>query len=382
MTEIVPENEKLPENVEELREKYKALEARNNKLNERVLELYTLYNISRTLSTSLQVSDLFDLIVGLIGEALNVDQYCLMILDTEYQKLQIRASHGMPENILMHGEIKVNDGISGRVVTSGKPLLISDVSAETDFFYYHNSGIDQGSYLGVPLKNSQDSVIGVLNAHKPVTNGFSSSDYRLFTAVAEHVAIAVTNAMTFEQTQELVRKDELTGLYNRRYFFERFEREVYRSRRYQRTISLLMLDIDHFKEYNDSYGHLRGDQVLIQISRALQKNLREIDVVARYGGEEFLVLLPETNKTNAVIVGEKLRKAIADIDYHADSPKFPPCHLTVTTGVATIPDDANDPLLALDIADKALYLGKARGRNQVCDRLPDAKNWSQTEPAA
>ncbi len=370
MAQALHEPLDIPDTLEDIQDKYKELVERNNNLNERILELYTLYNISRTLSTSLQVSDLFELIVGLIGEALNVDQYCLMILDEEFQKLQIRASHGMPEHILMHGEVEVNEGISGKVVSGGKPLLINDVSKEKEFFYYTNSGLENGSYLGVPLKNSNETVIGVLNAHKPVTNGFSASDYRLFTAVAEHVAVAITNAMTFEQTQELVRKDELTGLYNRRYFFERFEREVYRSRRYQRTISLLMIDIDHFKEYNDSYGHLRGDKVLKRLAHIFQENLREIDVVARYGGEEFLVLLPETSKNNAVVVGEKLRNAVASVDYNEDNPKLPPCSLTVTTGVASIPDDANDPLLALDVADKALYLGKAQGRNQVCDRLP------------
>ncbi|MDY6830822.1 MAG: sensor domain-containing diguanylate cyclase [Thermodesulfobacteriota bacterium] len=130
--------------------------------------------------------------------------------------------------------------------------MIDDISKENDFFYFPGSGMKQGSYLGVPLKNQEGVIIGVLNAHKPMVKGFSKNDLRLFAAVAENVAIAVSNAMTLQQTRELIRKDELTGLYNRRYFFKRFEREVYRSRRYGRTISLLMIDIDHFKEYNDS----------------------------------------------------------------------------------------------------------------------------------
>ncbi|ABW67545.1 sensor domain-containing diguanylate cyclase [Desulfosudis oleivorans] len=356
--------------LEDLKARYEKLVEINSSLNERVLELYTLYNVSRTLSTSLHVADLFEVVMGLIGEALNVDQYCLMFLDDELQKLQIRASHGIPETVVMHGEIKVTAGVSGRVVSGGHPVLIDDISKESDFFYFPGSGIKQGSYLGVPLKNQEGVIIGVLNAHKPMVNGFSKNDLRLFAAVAENVAIAVSNAMTLQQTRELIRKDELTGLYNRRYFFERFEREVYRSRRYGRTISLMMIDIDHFKEYNDSYGHLRGDRVLKTISRIFESSLRKIDVVARYGGEEFLVLLPETSRENAIRVAEKLRQAVEKVDFNEDAPNLGPCALTITIGVSAIPDDANEPILALDLADKALYMGKAQGRNQVCSKVP------------
>ncbi|MFO8047802.1 MAG: sensor domain-containing diguanylate cyclase [Desulfosudaceae bacterium] len=369
MSDVPAEQLGIPDSSEDLETRYEKLLKTNSILNERVLELYTLYNISRMLSTSLQVSDLFDLVVGLIGESLNVDQYCLMFLDQERQKLQIRASHGMPESVLMHGEIDVNEGIAGRVIAGGKPLLLNDISQEEDFFYFANSGIKEGSFLGIPLVNNQGGTIGVLNVHKPVVNGFSSSDMRLFTAVAEHVAIAITNALSFQQTQELIRKDELTGLYNRRYFFERFEREIYRSRRYRRTISLLMVDIDHFKEYNDTFGHLRGDRALKSLAGIFLDNLRKIDVVARYGGEEFLVLLPETRKADALIVGEKLRRAVEEFDFSEDVKEASPSRLTITVGVTSVPDEANEPLLALDIADKALYLGKAQGRNQVCGEV-------------
>lgn len=366
MNDVSVGKQSATQTIDELREQYYSLLEANNNLNERVLELYTLYHVSRTLSTSLQVSELFDLVVGLIRESLNVDQYCLMFLDKERQKLHIRASHGMPEEVLNKGEINVSEGVSGRVVSSGEPLLINDIRAEAEFFYFPNSGINEGSYLGIPLKNGDGPIMGVLNAHKPVVDGFSQSDLRLFTAVAENVAIAIGNAMTFQQTQELIRRDELTGLFNRRYFFERFERELYRCRRYERSLSLLMIDIDHFKAYNDQFGHLRGDKALKRVAQAFLASLRQIDVVARYGGEEFLVLLPETGKDKAAIVAEKLRKAIEDIDFNEDRKSLEPCGLTVTIGVVGIPEDVEETLSALDMADKALYLGKARGRNQVC----------------
>ncbi len=366
MTEVDLGDVPIPDTVEELKEQYVALLKSNNSLNERVLELYTLYNVSRTLSASLHVSDLFDLVVGLIRESLNVDQYCLMFLDKEMQTLQIRASHGMPDGILNGGEIKVSESVSGRVISSGEPLLINDITVEKNFFYFSNSGITEGSYLGIPLKTGNSSIMGVLNVHKPVVNGFSQMEYRLFTAVAENVAIAINNAMTFQQTQELIRRDELTGLYNRRYFFERFERELYRCRRYGRELSLLMIDIDHFKKYNDNFGHLRGDKALKKVAEAFTGALRQIDMVARYGGEEFLVVLPETTKAKAAVVGEKLRKEVEKIDFNEDADNLGPCSLTITVGVVGVPEDAEETLSALDMADKALYLGKARGRNQVC----------------
>ncbi|MDY6903061.1 MAG: sensor domain-containing diguanylate cyclase [Thermodesulfobacteriota bacterium] len=360
----------MTEAYEKLQAKYQALQEANSNLNERVLELYTLYNISRTLSTSFQVADMFEVVMGLIGEALNVDQYSLMFLDDERHKLLIKASHGMPEGLVVDGEISLEEGVAGKVIKTGKPLLVNDISHEKDFFYFPNSGIDKGSYLGVPLKNPEGLIMGVLNAHKPLINGFAQSDVRLFTAVAENVGIAINNAFTFQQTRELIRKDELTGLYNRRYFFERLEREVYRARRYDRTIALLMIDIDHFKEYNDTYGHLRGDQALKKIARLFVDILRKIDVVGRYGGEEFVVLLPETGKEEAIIVAEKLRNAVSLMDLNSDAANLDAHYLTITTGVSAIPVDANEPLLAIDLADKALYMGKAQGRNRVCAEIP------------
>lgn len=343
----------------------------NQNLNERVLELYTLYNVSRTLSTSLQMTELFELAMNVIGESLSLDQYCLMLLDQDSQKLQIRASHGMPDEIVANGVVSVNEGVSGRVASNGEPVLIQDLSQEKDFFYFKDSGMKKGSYLGVPLSSPDGKVIGVLNAHKPEPDGFDQSDLKLFQAVAEHVAIAINNAMTFQQTQELTKRDELTGLHNRRYFFERFEREVYRAERYERSLSLLMVDIDHFKNFNDKYGHLQGDQALKKFSRVFEESLRKADVVARYGGEEFLVMLPETEKKAAALVAEKLRESVESVDFNEDEPRLGSAGLTITIGVASLPRDTEEALVLLDLADKALYFGKAQGRNQVCTRVPD-----------
>jgi diguanylate cyclase (GGDEF)-like protein len=363
--------QELAAELQALQTEHSGLAEAHEKLKERVIELYTLYKVSRTLSMSIQLNELFDLAMSVIGESLNVNQYCLMLLDEESRQLMIHAHHGMPEKVIAQGSVVKDAGVVARVVREKAPVLIRDMKKEQAFIYFPDSGIDHGSYLGVPLIAKDLKVIGVLSAHKTEIDGFSETEKRLFEAVAEHLAIAIDNALTFQKTRELMQRDDLTNLYNRRYFFERLEREVYRARRYGRTLSLLMVDIDHFKNFNDTYGHLRGDSALARIARLLETNLRKADLVARYGGEEFLALLPETSKDDAAKVGDKLRSETAKLDFNDDAPHLGPAQLTITVGVASMPTDTDDALVLLDFADKALYFGKARGRNQVCVSLPE-----------
>ena len=167
------------EELKELRAEYDQLIENNNALNERVLELYTLYNVSKTLSMSLQVTELFDLTMKVIGRALALDQYCLMLMDDNIGKLVIQASHGLPEEITAQHDGCAQDGVCWKVFESGKTLIINDISKETDFFYFPDSGLQEGSYLGVPLLQRDGRVIGLLNAHKPESQGFTDRDGRI-----------------------------------------------------------------------------------------------------------------------------------------------------------------------------------------------------------
>jgi len=364
--------EKLEKELVSIRAEYENLRASNDTLNQRVLELYTLYNVSRTLSMSLQLSELFDLAMDVIGKSLAFDKYFLMLKDKATQDLSVRASHGIPIESFENGEMALATSLAEKVASSGMPVLVQDLAKEAGGRKYPKRCIKKGSFMGVPLVREKGQPLGVISALKTKPDGFGDNELRLFLAVAEHVAIAVENALIFKRTQELSTKDDLTGLYNRRHFFERFERETYRADRYGRPVSLLMVDIDHFKNYNDSYGHLRGDKALARLSSIMKKKLRKVDTLARYGGEEFLVLLPETDKRAASIVGEKLRAAVETEDFNQDDPSLGEARLTVTIGVAAMPDDTEDPKLLLDLSDKALYYGKAQGRNQVCAEVPES----------
>ncbi len=356
--------------LEELKqENTRALET-NRKLNTQLLELYTLYNISRSLSLSMDIDQLFETSIKVIGESLNLDEYCLMLTDDESGQLVMRASHGMDSKSVSKIRLDMGEGIAGKVAQNGSALMIKDISKESEFFYYPGSNLSKGCFLGVPLKFRDGKTMGVLNAHKPEPGQFFESDQRLFAAVAEHVAVAIENALVFKKTVELSNRDELTGLYNRRYFFEYFEKEVERAIRYGRALSLLMIDIDHFKNYNDSQGHIAGDALLKYLAEVMEINLRKADVLARYGGEEFLAILPETEKHDALIAGEKLREAIEEYDFHSEIADLGPGKITITIGISGFPADAKDAVSLLDLADKALYFGKAQGRNQVCMEVP------------
>jgi diguanylate cyclase (GGDEF)-like protein len=251
------------------------------------------------------------------------------------------------------------------VAQTGQAALVPDVSAEPRFVEGAWFGRERGSFIGVPLRTKGGEILGVLNAHRPDPREFTGGDLDLFQGVANQVAAALENAQLYQRTKELSSRDDLTGLFNRRAFFENLEQEVQRARRYRRSFSVLMLDLDHFKTYNDTHGHLKGDEVLREVARLLLGNTRRADVVARYGGEEFVVILPEIGQQGGAVAAEKIRAAVEQTPFHGRS-KQPGGRLTVTLGLATFPADSEEGLELVDLADRAMYVGKERGGNRVC----------------
>lgn len=352
------------EKIETLQDRARDLEAENRNLRERVAELHTFLNLSKTLSATLNMEELFRLALHLIGRSLHVDAYSLMLLDDSGERLVVKAAFGLPEDGGLGLSLRLGEGISGLVAQTGQAMLVPDVSAEPRFLEQESFRLPRGAFIGVPLRIKEHEVIGVLNAQKPEPHSFRLTDLDLFQAVANQVAAALENAQLYQRTKELSTRDDLTGLFNRRHFFENLEKEVQRARRYQRVFSLLMLDLDDFKGYNDTYGHLKGDEVLKDVARLILANTRRADVVARFGGEEFVVLLPEINAQGAAVVADKVRIAV-------EGHPFPGRHsqpggaLTVTLGLASYPADSEDALELVDLADRALYAGKQQGGNRV-----------------
>jgi diguanylate cyclase (GGDEF)-like protein len=215
--------------------------------------------------------------------------------------------------------------------------------------------------MGLPLRVHGEP-IGYLTVDSTHVGAYGPQDAALVQAFADEVAIAIENARLFQQVQHLAITDPLTGLRNRRYFFEAGRRELERARRYQRPVALLMLDIDHFKRVNDTYGHLAGDRVLVTLAARCAENLRAVDISARYGGEEFVFLLPETGMERANQVADRLRTAIMETPIDTGEKQI---SISVSLGLAELDEDCADLQGLVARADLALYVAKDTGRARV-----------------
>lgn len=337
-------------------------------LEELIIQLYTLYQISKSLCIATQLDEIFSESMELIDDYLNIHEYCLFLLDEDSGKLLIKASHGFPEQDVAELSFAIGEGITGTAAQLRETILVRDVGRDERYLRYKGDIKTVGSLLCVPLilNGKSKELIGVFNVHKKEVNGFSQENITLFTEIASDLANAIEKARTYEETRELTMRDHLTSLHNRRFFNAHLETEFVRAKRYNRTFSLLMIDIDHFKHYNDTNGHLKGDDALVKTAAILTENLRKCDVVARFGGEEFIVLLPEIDHEGAIKAAEHLREAVAEAEFFNEA-ALPLGRLTVSIGVATYPGKAESIIDLIDYADKALYAGKSRGRNLVCD---------------
>jgi two-component system, cell cycle response regulator len=176
-------------------------------------------------------------------------------------------------------------------------------------------------------------------------------------------SLSLQNALLHAELERLSVTDRLTDLYNHGYFQQRLDEEFKRSSRFGHTMSLIMLDIDDFKEFNDTFGHVRGDGLLRAVSSVIKENLRTMDVAARYGGEEFVVVLPETDTVGALAVAERIRAGVERL--HEEGPQSAPMVKTISVGVATFPEHAASSLRLLESADAAMYRAKRAGKNRV-----------------
>jgi diguanylate cyclase (GGDEF)-like protein len=201
----------------------------------------------------------------------------------------------------------------------------------------------------------------IMVANKP--RWLTHEDARLLAVFANHTSIAVANLSFYQEIQQLAVRDGLTGLHNYRYFRQQIERIVQQARRYGAPLSMLMIDLDNFKTYNDSYGHLKGDVILKEVAALLLEHTRASDLVVRYGGEEFAVLLPETGEEHAHSVGEKIRQVIEEHPFALAAGELPKS-LTISVGVASSGGESSADVL-VQRADDALYCAKEAGKNRV-----------------
>lgn len=355
----------LQEKLKILQEKFSDIEKANKKLNQRLTEADALYSITSTLNSSLDISKILKIVKIIFTQTFKMDQYSLMLFEEDSNILSIKSCHGLSHEWAKISDFNQENTIFNQAVENKKSIYIKKTSdINNEFILDPLITKENGSFLCIPLINENDEVLGVLNLFRTGKNIFRRQDIELFEKIAEQIALALDKTLLFEHTKELSITDELTGIFNRRYFNQRYDREIQRSKRYQHSLSVLMLDIDHFKRYNDLSGHIKGDEVLKKIATILEANIRKADILARFGGEEFVILLPEISKNQARKVANKLRRIVEDAEFENEQ-SLPGGQITVSLGLAVYPEDSKEAPQLIQYADKALYLAKTMGRNCV-----------------
>jgi len=293
---------------------------------------------------------------------LGLNDFCVLLYQPESGNLVCRASAGMVPGVSPDFAIGRGEGISWRVFESGEAVYIPDVRATPDFRYYDGEKPEVRSFMSVPLL-SKGKVVGILNINHPVPHAFDGESLATLRVLATYIAIAVENAELFHFVKTLADKDSLTLLHNHGAFHTRLLVEIERAVRYGRSLSVIMLDLDGFKEINDTHGHIVGDRILMMTAGVLCAHLRKSDVAARYGGDEFAVILPETDLAATSAIAGRIAAGISQV--RLDTKEGATISFTASIGYAACLPDSPERETILHVADRLMYESKRRGRGGI-----------------
>jgi diguanylate cyclase (GGDEF)-like protein len=331
-------------------------------------QVFTFYNISKTIASTNDFHEMIHVIMGILRKSIPFDRVSLYLADESRQKLLLTYFSGL--EITDKASIGIGEGLPGRIVENGEHSHIHDLSLfyETlnDFIHVPGEEKRDGAYIGIALK-SRNTTVGVIGIDCREKQGLSVDDMDFMALTSHQISIGIEKASLFVKTEQLSQLDGLTGLYNHRVFKEKLEQEVSKRSRTGKPLSLIMLDIDHFKKFNDNFGHQEGDAILKELAVVIRGQCRHatMDACFRYGGEEFSVILPEQELGIALKVADRMRRIVENHPFRIKE-KHPGTDLTVSLGVAGLSgtDDVK-PEELLKMADEALYASKRNGRNRV-----------------
>jgi diguanylate cyclase (GGDEF)-like protein len=243
----------------------------------------------------------------------------------------------------------------------GTPVACADAASDPRLGIEDRCpGLDAGPAVFVPLRQRDQSPAYLAVYRRRGAARFSTGEINLVTLLGAWTSMALENVRLSESVEKLAITDDLTQVYNYRFLKSALRREIKRAGRFRQDLSLVMIDVDNLKAYNDRHGHLRGSFLLRELASLFAEQVRSFDLVAKYGGDEFTLILPQTDRDGALVVAERMREAV---ERHA-FPLAPPGGITVSLGIATYPADATDPTSLLQAADRALYLAKQHGKNR------------------
>ena len=306
-----------------------------DRLGRRVSELQAVSEITEVIHSSLDFDNVGPVVLDIVAKLIDIESCTLFIIDRNESETIFSASVGVSDYASLREEVDATAELEG-----------------LDDHFTCASVFDRGEIMVLFCAAAEDIA------------RLSAEDSLIVSAVASELVVAVENSRLYKLTKRLAITDELTGLFNYRHLQSRLDDEMGRAVRYGKHLSLLMVDVDDFKGFNDRHGHLAGDTALAELASVMRSSVREVDMVARYGGEEFSAVLPETDAAGAFSVAEKIREAIA-LHVFADPDGVRCCKLTVSIGLATCPSHCRDKESLLREADDALYAAKNGGKNRV-----------------
>jgi diguanylate cyclase (GGDEF)-like protein len=330
-------------------------------------ELYFFDALSKTMTSSLDLDNMISEIMKKAKRLITADSWSVFLVDEATGDLVLEKTSLKKEKAGRRKKIRLKngEGIAGWVAHEGIPVVLPDVSKDDRF----SSGKDRRSrpeaksLMCVPIR-SKGNILGVFEITNNTSSGsFTKDDLALFLRLVDHAAIAIEMTTIYQKMAEISVTDDLTKLFNTRYLNRTLEIEITRSNRHKSSLSLIFMDIDHFKVINDNYGHLVGSKLLVEVGQILIRSLRTIDIVARYGGDEFVMVLPQTAPGAALSIAERIRKAIEQ--YVFLKKEGYSLRMTASFGVASYPESAKSKEDLLRLADEAMYRVKNQTRNGV-----------------
>ncbi len=357
---------------EQLQEKINILADQNSRgtnsksvLQEKINRYHSLKEIIESINRDLNLESIANRLTSIAFSLIaNQKGTCILYFsDPQNNELSIVKTKKEDKQLVI--KAKKGDIFDSWIIRHASPLFIEDAKKDFRFDLEKLRAQDMrpiSSFIGAPLI-SDHKFLGILRLDNQLPGFYSQDDLRLLVTVCDLGSVALENGELFHKTQDLAIHDGLTSLYTKGYFLERLKEECKRSIRQKIALSLLMLDIDHFKDYNDKFGHTAGDIVLKSLSSSIVEFLKGLGpIVSRFGGEEFCVILPRIDKKKAVGVAEDLRTLIEKKNINLRGQET---NITVSIGIAVFPDDASEENDLILKSDRAMYEAKQKGRNRV-----------------
>ena len=336
--------------------------------------LETINKVSRQIMLSLETEQTISLLNATIQDALEADTYFVGLLKGNEIHLDLFYDDGEYYNGI---KLPIEGTLSGWVVKNQRDLFLPDLRQDVELEGVGNFIIGKEktslSWMGVPLKAVNITGVIALGSYKP--NAFDNADMELLSNLAQHITLALDNTIRHAQVEEQARLDSLTGVFNHGYFLKKLAEQTEEVSLTHATLSLIMLDVDFFKQYNDTYGHLVGDRILKTLCAAIKHHIKQSDAVGRWGGEEFIISLPGASGVQATQIAERIGQTMAALRVEDRAQRMIPVP-TVSQGVAVFPLEESDIYRLIDLADSRLYIAKERGRNQI---EPDIDHWTEIQ---